>query len=89
MVSTSFDLHLDCVTHKAGVCQSSLRRMRPCCCLVSSLLVHWSTPESIIRRCVQEENTILIASALMTSVESAADTVVCGTVDPAGSPTVA
>ena len=38
---------------------------------------------------LRQENTTLLASALMRSVESTAEPIVCGTVDPAGSLTTA
>ena len=64
----------------------SLRRMCSCCFLISGFLVPWSTLQSVIYRCVREENTSLLASALIKSVESTAEPVVCGAVDLVGSP---
>ena len=56
---------------------------------VFGFLVPWSTLASTIRRCVREKNTTLFDSAPTMSVESTTKTVVCGTVDPAGSPALA
>ena len=56
---------------------------------VFRLLGTSSTLESVIRRCVREQNTNLLASALTRSVESTTKAMVYSTVDPTGSPTLA